>query len=196
MLVGPIIDAEATSTGGGYYKLATDGGVVASGDVKFWGSIQQLLDDNYGGVSAVDWLSVQVVGIVPTPTGLGYWPVAADGEVFAFGYAWFVGSIPGVLPAGAGLAAPINSMVTYGSGYLTAACSTAPTSLSKGPSGRTRHRARFWLSPHYRNRRASSGLSLAERPRSGAPEVESLSVRSVWVADTAEIRLWPDGSET
>jgi hypothetical protein len=35
------------------------------------------------------------VGIAPTPDGKGYWEVAADGGVFAFGDAKFDGSMGG-----------------------------------------------------------------------------------------------------
>ncbi len=120
-LNGRVIAAIATPTGGGYYMLGSDGGVFAFGDAAYWGSIQQLLNDTLGGVLATEWLNAPIVGIVPTPSGLGYWLVAADGGVFAFGDAWFVGSIPGVLAPGATLNAAIDSMVTYGDGYLMVA---------------------------------------------------------------------------
>ena len=35
-----------------------------------------------------------VVGVVPTSDGKGYWMVGSDGGVFAFGDAGFVGSLP------------------------------------------------------------------------------------------------------
>ena len=37
-----------------------------------------------------------IVGIVPTADGRGYWMVGSDGGVFAFGDAGFVGSLPGL----------------------------------------------------------------------------------------------------
>jgi hypothetical protein len=40
-------------------------------------------------------LSAPVVGMAATPTGKGYWEVAADGGVFAFGQAGFQGSMGG-----------------------------------------------------------------------------------------------------
>jgi hypothetical protein len=61
------------------------------------------------------------VGVVSTLSGAGYWLVAADGGVFAFGDAGFVGSIPGVLAPGVTLNAAINGMVRYGNGYLMVA---------------------------------------------------------------------------
>ena len=41
-----------------------------------------------------------IVGIASTPTGRGYWLVAADGGVFAFGDATYLGNVEYVLPAG------------------------------------------------------------------------------------------------
>ena len=37
-----------------------------------------------------------VVGMVPTATGRGYWMVGSDGGVFGFGDAGYVGSLPGI----------------------------------------------------------------------------------------------------
>ena len=53
-----------------------------------------------------------VVGMAATPDGLGYWLVAADGGVFAFGDAAFVGSLgsPPLTPA------PIVGMARTGDG--------------------------------------------------------------------------------
>jgi hypothetical protein len=67
-----------------------------------------------------------VVGITPTSSKNGYWLVASDGGVFAFGDAGFVGSIPGLGLAPAGttsgkhLNAPIVGMVpsANGQGYF------------------------------------------------------------------------------
>jgi hypothetical protein len=41
-----------------------------------------------------------IVGIAVTPTGAGYWLVAADGGVFALGDAEYLGRVEYVLPAG------------------------------------------------------------------------------------------------
>jgi hypothetical protein len=40
-----------------------------------------------------------VTGMAPTPTGDGYYLVAADGGIFAFGDADFWGSVPLAAPA-------------------------------------------------------------------------------------------------
>jgi len=55
-----------------------------------------------------------VVGIASTPTGQGYWEVAADGGVFAFGSAQFAGSM-----AGRKLNAPVVGIASTptGQGY-------------------------------------------------------------------------------
>jgi hypothetical protein len=38
-----------------------------------------------------------VVGIAPSPDGLGYWLTGTDGGVYAFGDAGFHGSVPGAI---------------------------------------------------------------------------------------------------
>ncbi len=45
----------------------------------------------YGSTGAIK-LNSPIVGMAATPTGLGYYLVAADGGVFAFGAAPFLGS--------------------------------------------------------------------------------------------------------
>ena len=119
-LNGPIVDSVATPTGAGYYQVGSDGGIFASGDAVFHGSIQTVVDALSPGTEAVDWLSAPIVGLVTTPDGSGYWLVASDGGTFSFGGAPFRGSVPQVLP-GVGLNAPINGMVAYGDGYLMVA---------------------------------------------------------------------------
>jgi hypothetical protein len=37
-----------------------------------------------------------IVSVVPTLDGLGYWMVGSDGGVFAFGDAGYLGSLPGL----------------------------------------------------------------------------------------------------
>jgi uncharacterized protein YkwD len=76
----PVVGIAATPTGGGYWRVASDGGVFTSGDAKFYGST--------GGMR----LNRPIVGIAPTRTGKGYWLVASDGGVFSFGDARFFGS--------------------------------------------------------------------------------------------------------
>ncbi len=54
-----------------------------------------------------------VNGLVPTPTNRGYWLVASDGGIFAFGDARFRGSM-----GGRHLNDPVVGIVRYGDGYL------------------------------------------------------------------------------
>jgi hypothetical protein len=80
----------ATPGGGGYWLVASDGGIFTFGNAPFDGSAGNLP------------LDAPVVGMTATPDGGGYWLVAADGGVFTFGDAPFDGS------AGSnGLVAPI-----------------------------------------------------------------------------------------
>ena len=69
----------AADPGGGYWLVASDGGVFSFG-APFYGSTGALA------------LSKPVVGIAALPGGGGYWLVGADGGVFTFGGANFHGS--------------------------------------------------------------------------------------------------------
>jgi hypothetical protein len=83
-LAKPIEGMDTTPDGGGYWMVASDGGIFASGDAPFLGST--------GGVR----LAKPVVGMASTPDGKGYWLVASDGGIFAFGDAHFYGSTGGI----------------------------------------------------------------------------------------------------
>ena len=131
---------------GGYYEVASDGGIFAFG-TPFYGShggsplnqpIVGIASDpktgGYwmvaadGGIFAYNapffgstggtHLVAPIVGMAATPNGGGYWLVASDGGVFAFGNAKFYGS-KGGLP----LNAPIVGIASTGNGagyYLVA----------------------------------------------------------------------------
>jgi hypothetical protein len=75
-----VVGIAATPSGRGYWLVASDGGVFAFGDARFFGST--------GGLR----LARPVVGMAATPSGHGYWLVASDGGVFSFGDARFFGS--------------------------------------------------------------------------------------------------------
>ena len=79
----PIVGMAATPDGGGYWLVASDGGVFAFGDAAFSGSLPD---------QVVTPLA-PVVALVATPDGGGYWVVSSDGGVFAYGDAWFPGSL-------------------------------------------------------------------------------------------------------
>ena len=66
--------------------------------------------------------------LVPTRDGLGYWLVASDGGIFAFGSAPFRGSM-GSTP----LNKPVVGMVRYGVGYLMVAADGGIFSFSDRP---------------------------------------------------------------
>jgi hypothetical protein len=73
----------ATPDGGGYWLVASDGGIFAFGNAQFYGSTGSI------------HLNAPIVGMVPTSDGAGYFLVAADGGVFAYGDAVFSGSAGG-----------------------------------------------------------------------------------------------------
>ncbi len=102
----PIVGMAATPDGGGYWLVASDGGVFTFGDSHFFGSTGSIV------------LNKPIVGIASTPDGGGYWLVASDGGVFAFGDAHFFGSTGSIV-----LNKPIVGIATDGStgGYWLAA---------------------------------------------------------------------------
>jgi hypothetical protein len=69
----------ATPGGGGYWLVASDGGIFAFGDARFYGSM--------GGQP----LSAPMVGLTTSPLGNGYWMVGRDDSVYAFGDAPYEG---------------------------------------------------------------------------------------------------------
>jgi hypothetical protein len=75
--------ARAAATGG-YWLVATDGGVFSYGDAGFHGSTGDVR------------LNQPIVGMTPTSSGKGYWMVASDGGIFSFGDASFFGSTGGI----------------------------------------------------------------------------------------------------
>ena len=70
----------ATPDGGGYWLVASDGGIFSYGDAPFYGSTGSI------------HLNQPIVGMAATPDGGGYWLVASDGGIFAYGDAQFYGS--------------------------------------------------------------------------------------------------------
>jgi uncharacterized repeat protein (TIGR01451 family) len=78
-----VVGIASSTDGGGYWEVASDGGVFAFGDAQYYGS------------EAGKPLGHPVVGIASTADGGGYWEVASDGGIFAFGDAVYFGSMGG-----------------------------------------------------------------------------------------------------
>lgn len=77
---GGAVEIVSTSSGGGYWIVADDGGVFAYGGAPFHGSL--------GGKK----LAAPIVGMAALPDDSGYWLLGADGGVFAFGAARYYGN--------------------------------------------------------------------------------------------------------
>jgi len=91
----PVVAITPTSTGNGYWLVASDGGIFSFGDASYYGSIPGL-GLHPAGSGLPHSLNAPIVGMVPSFTGHGYFMVASDGGVFAFGDAKFAGSCPGI----------------------------------------------------------------------------------------------------
>jgi SpoIID/LytB domain protein len=70
---------------GGYWLVASDGGIFSFGSATFHGSTGAMV------------LNKPIVGMAATPDGGGYWLVASDGGIFTFGDAKFYGSTGGMV---------------------------------------------------------------------------------------------------
>jgi Peptidase A4 family len=91
----PVVGIVPTADHGGYWLDASDGGVFAYGDTQFYGSIPGL-GFHPAGSGLPNSLNAPIVGMVPSNDDNGYFMVASDGGVFAFGDAQFAGSCPGI----------------------------------------------------------------------------------------------------
>ena len=91
----PVVGIVPTADKGGYWLDASDGGVFAFGDAGFYGSIPGL-GLHPAGSGLRNSLNAPIVGMVSSADGGGYFMVASDGGVFAFGDAKFAGSCPGI----------------------------------------------------------------------------------------------------
>ncbi len=110
----PVVGITATVSEGGYWLVASDGGIFSFGDAGFYGSIPGLGLAPAGTVGGKH-LNAPIVGMVPSFDGGGYFMVASDGGVFAFGDAAFEGSCPGI--GGCGGAAVAVAPDSSGRGY-------------------------------------------------------------------------------
>jgi hypothetical protein len=91
VLQRPVVGMVTTPTGNGYWLTATDGGVFSFGQTQFYGSLPGLGFKPFGS-GLPNALVLPVVGMVPSHDDNGYFMVAADGGIFAFGDAKFEGS--------------------------------------------------------------------------------------------------------
>ena len=110
-LNAPVVGIAATDHGG-YWLVASDGGVFSFGGASFYGSA--------GGTR----LNAPVTGVAATPDGQGYWLVGSDGGVFTYGDAAYFGSVPGQGIIGQPPVVGITSTPT-GSGYWLAGANGA-----------------------------------------------------------------------
>jgi hypothetical protein len=110
--------AVAPGTVGGYWL------VTALGQVYNFGGAQ-----NYGGATNLK-LNGPIIGIIPTPDGLGYWLIAKDGGVFAYGDAPFYGSTDSI-------GATLVSSVVAGAILPLTTPSTPGSAGPQGPAGAT-----------------------------------------------------------
>jgi hypothetical protein len=91
----PVVGITPTANDGGYWLVASDGGIFSFGNAGYYGSIP-LLGFAPAGSTDPKRLNAPIVGMVPSADGAGYFMVASDGGVFAFGDAKFEGSCPGI----------------------------------------------------------------------------------------------------
>jgi len=111
----PVVGITPTEDRAGYWLVASDGGTFAFGDAGFYGSIPGL-GLHPAGSGLPHSLNAPIVGMVPAADGQGYFVVASDGGVFAFGPgASFAGSCPGI----GGCSGPAVSVIpdATGNGY-------------------------------------------------------------------------------
>ena len=129
-------------TTAGYWLVASDGGIFAYGNARYYGStggmhLNQPIngmartrsgkgywlvasdggmftfgDARFHGSTGGMHLNQPIVGMAPTPSGKGYWLVASDGGMFTFGDAHFYGSM-----GGSHLNQPIVGMAASRSGH-------------------------------------------------------------------------------
>jgi hypothetical protein len=91
----PVVGITPTANDGGYWLVASDGGIFSFGNAGYYGSIPGLGIAPAGSTNPKR-LNAPIVGMVPSADGAGYFMVASDGGVFAFGDAKFEGSCPGI----------------------------------------------------------------------------------------------------
>ncbi len=91
----PVVGITPSASRTGYWLVASDGGIFSFGTSSFYGSIPEI-GLHPAGSGLPHSLNAPIVAMVPSVTGHGYFMVASDGGVFAFGDAHFAGSCPGI----------------------------------------------------------------------------------------------------
>jgi hypothetical protein len=94
----PIVGMTITPTGNGYWMVGADGGVFAFGDAVYRGSSGQIDTAKPAGGSNSFVPATPVVNMAVSPSGNGYWLVAADGAIYAFGDAQYGGRVASQTP--------------------------------------------------------------------------------------------------
>jgi hypothetical protein len=91
----PVVGITPSASRTGYWLVASDGGIFSFGSSSYYGSIPGV-GLHPAGSGQPNSLNAPIVAVVPSTSGHGYFMVASDGGVFAFGDAQFAGSCPGI----------------------------------------------------------------------------------------------------
>ncbi len=91
-LSAPIVAISPVTGSTGYVLATANGSIYTYGSAKYFGSIDQINPNAPAGGSNSVVLNQPIVGLSEAPNNTGYWLVAADGGIFAFGGAGFYGS--------------------------------------------------------------------------------------------------------
>ena len=136
----PVVGIVPTANHGGYWLDASDGGVFSYGDTQYYGSIPGLGSASRPGRASRTASTRPLWAWCRRADDDGYFMVASDGGVFAFGDAHFAGSCPGI--GGCSGAAVAVMPDASGNGYwlVTATGNVytfgdAPYFGAPGPSG-------------------------------------------------------------
>ncbi len=172
-LAQPVVGMAVTTTGRGYWLVAQDGGVFAFGDARFRGSLgatpgagkfvgiaaapgggYSLVADSgavfgFGGApsfhtAGAGFLSAPVVGMQLDAAGDGAWVLGADGAVYAYGHARYLGGAYGPPITAVGIA-----RAPRGDGYWVAVAPGGEPVPANSGSGRrivySNSMQRVWL---------------------------------------------------
>ncbi len=136
IIPGQVAGVAATPDGGGYWIALTDGSVYAFGDAESYGDLRTM---HWQGGAPDDAPGAPIVGIAATASGKGYYLLAGDGSVYAFGNARFHGSKGGYRARGT----PVAIASDDATGGYWIATSSGHVYAFGAPSlgSKTRHKA-------------------------------------------------------